>query len=115
MPFQKGRKKTGGRKAGMNLAATVRETLERLNCDPIAGLIQIAEDKSTEAQVRAHCYARLSRYVYPEFAPETTRESGNTFIVNVAAIQAPASATRVTDIVVSARQMHPPTPLTSQQ
>ena len=69
MPFQKGvpRPPGSGRKKGsFNLAGTVRAKLEEMQCDPIAGLISLAENKRHTAELRGHCYAKLCKFVYPE-------------------------------------------------
>ena len=44
----------------------MREKLQERGCDPIVGLIEIAENKNASLELRAHCHAKLSRFVYPE-------------------------------------------------
>lgn len=108
MPFQKGRAKTGGKKKGFRLADTVRLRLEALNCDPISGLVQLAEDTAIEPQIRAQCYSRLSRFIYSDASIPTDIGvgGGTTFVVNVSSVQAPQSAVTVT--AVTTRQIAPP-------
>lgn len=80
------------------IAGTVRETLERMNCDPIAGLIQIAQNERNESQIRAYCYTRLGRYIYADAAGDAAGGGGNTFVVNVNSIPAPRSAITVREV-----------------
>ncbi len=69
MPAPKGHPKWGGKKKGckhVKLAGTVRERLEEMGCDPVAGLATIALDPLSSRELQAHCLAKLSRFCYPE-------------------------------------------------
>lgn len=61
-------RKTGGRAPGTpnRTTAEVRERLESLGCDPIAGMARIAMNPRVKVEVRARIYAELAQYVYPK-------------------------------------------------
>ncbi len=63
--------KTGGRQAGTLNKRTqeLTERLESLGCDPVEGLVRIANDKSASLELRAKCFADLLPYVYPRRRP----------------------------------------------
>lgn len=57
--------KTGGRVAGTPNKRTtdVIEKLDRLGCDPIAGMAAIAMDATNPPELRGRLYAELAQYV----------------------------------------------------
>ncbi len=68
MPFVKGSPKPAGsgRKKGFSLKGNALETMQRFGCDPIHGMIKIAENKKAGKQIRLRAYAELAQYVYPK-------------------------------------------------
>ena len=69
MPQKPKRKVAGsGRKAGTPNRRTreVQEMLDSLHCNPIAGMVRIAEDESVELSLRARMYTELAQYVAPK-------------------------------------------------
>jgi hypothetical protein len=60
--------KSGGRKAGTPNKATsdLILTLNRLKCDPIRGMAQIAMDESNEPALRGKMFAELAQYIHPK-------------------------------------------------
>jgi len=60
-------RKTGGRTAGTPNRKTrdVGELLRSLGCDPIEGMVRIAQDERHNPELRGKMYAELARYVYP--------------------------------------------------
>lgn len=56
----------GGKQKGSSIALSVVEKLQNLNCDPIVGLVKIAEDKKEKTEVRAFCYHKLAKFIHPE-------------------------------------------------
>jgi hypothetical protein len=44
---------------------TVAERLRQLNCDPIAGMVKLAQDETVPAVLRARMFAQLAAYVAP--------------------------------------------------
>lgn len=90
MPFQKGRAKTGGKKKGYinKLAATVREKLEELGCDPIEGMARIALDEKNAIEVRVKCQSELANYIYPKRkAVEHSGPGGSSIAIDVSGTQ----------------------------
>lgn len=59
--------KTGGRQKGTpnKLSASVRQRLEELGCDPIAGMADIAMDENNTPELRGKMHAELAQYAYP--------------------------------------------------
>jgi len=57
----------GGRTAGTPNKRTVElvERLAELACDPVEGLVRIANDPATDAALRARVYADLLPYLFP--------------------------------------------------
>lgn len=57
-----------GRKDGTKNKRTkeIGELLDSLNCDPISGMVQIAQNKKIEVGIRARMYAELAGYRYPK-------------------------------------------------
>ena len=43
----------------------VRERLEALRCDPIAGMAQLAMDEANAPELRGRMYAELAAYCFP--------------------------------------------------
>lgn len=68
MPFQKGRKKTGGKSKGCKhkINRDIVGLLDSLKCNPIEGLARIATNDKVDISVRVHAYGKLARYVHPE-------------------------------------------------
>ncbi len=68
MPFAPGQPRPAGagRKKGSSIRASVQATLARLKCDPIEGMVLIAQDKMQSAQLRGRMFAELAQYVYPK-------------------------------------------------
>ncbi len=68
MPFQKGRKKTGGKVKGCKhkINRDIVGLLDSLNCNPIEGLARIATDTKVEIGVRVAAFRSIARYVHPE-------------------------------------------------
>ena len=69
MPQKPKRKVAGsGRKAGTPNRRTreVQEMLDGLNCNPIEGMVMIAEDESVDLSIRARMYTELAQYVAPK-------------------------------------------------
>ena len=44
----------------------VEEKLAELKCDPIEGMVVLAQDETTNIGVRAKLYSELANYVYPK-------------------------------------------------
>lgn len=61
-------KKTGGRVAGTPNVRTVelKDRLEELGVDPVAGLAQIANDPTASIDLRAKVHCELMAYLYPK-------------------------------------------------
>lgn len=84
MPFEKGRTKTGGRKAGAGNYATARARLDALGCDPLEGMAIIAMDPKTKAPLRGRMYAELAQYAWPKLrAIEHSGPGGTAIELNV--------------------------------
>jgi len=66
MARPKGLSKTGGRQRGTPNKKTheLVEKLEKLGCDPIAGLAGIAIAPETALELKVRCYAELAQYVH---------------------------------------------------
>ena len=60
--------KTGGRIAGTPNKATqfISEKLANLGCDPIEGMVLIAQDASNAPELRARMFAELAQYIAPK-------------------------------------------------
>jgi len=60
--------KTGGRRVGTPNRRTqeVRDQLEALGCDPIAGMARLALDTANPPELRARMYSELAQYVAPK-------------------------------------------------
>lgn len=73
--FVKGqpRPANAGRKSWKVVRATVIETCERLSCNPLAGMIELAQDKKTKPELRGRMYAEIAKYVYPQKRSVETR------------------------------------------
>ena len=61
-------RKTGGRQPGsknrINTEAHVR--LEELGCDPIEGMVRIANDPDVSPELRGKMFAELAGYIHPK-------------------------------------------------
>ena len=62
----KGMPKSGGRKPGVPNRRTqeVAELLKRLNCDPLKGMAQIAQDEAVDIAIRAKVFMELAEYLF---------------------------------------------------
>src|SRR5438128_8957355 len=60
--------KTGGRTAGTPNRKTrdAAELLRSLGCDPIEGMVRIAQDERHTPELRGKMFSELARYVYPQ-------------------------------------------------
>ena len=60
--------KTGGRVKGTPNLATVEvsQRLADLQCDPLAGMAQLAMDEANPPELRGRMYAELAGYQYPK-------------------------------------------------
>lgn len=91
MPFQKGKPKTGGRKKGVPIKESVADTLARMNCSPIEGMIRIAQEAETKSDLQnqrlaAHVYGELAQYQHPKRrAIEMSGPEGGAIELNVSA------------------------------
>jgi len=77
----KGHAKTGGRKAGVpnkHSNISVQEKLRALNCDPVHGLVRLAENPKMDATVRARCYSELMKYLHPALSSVDSKVTGQT-------------------------------------
>ena len=63
--------KTGGRKAGTpnKKKSAIKERLEELGCDPLEGMVKIAQDESVDEAIRVKVLIELCRYIYPKVRP----------------------------------------------
>lgn len=70
MPRPTGTPKTGGRKAGTPNKRTqeLQEKLRELNCDPIKGMVDIANSSEAEGNLTlaGQMYKELAQYIYPK-------------------------------------------------
>ncbi|MDP8991215.1 MAG: hypothetical protein M3N41_14185 [Acidobacteriota bacterium] len=59
--------KTGGRITGTPNRKTteVAALLESLNCNPIEGMVQIAQNPDASLELRGKLFSDLAKYVYP--------------------------------------------------
>lgn len=58
----------------------------QMGCDPIKGIIDIAQDKNAGKQLRLRAYAELAQYVYPKLrAMELSGPEGSAVEVHVSA------------------------------
>ena len=76
MPFERGHKKTGGRKKGTpNKISLIRadELLLELGINPIKKLIEIAESDETTIDQRINCYKEIAKYTYPRLKLQDLR------------------------------------------
>jgi len=68
-PFKKGQSgNPKGRARGSKNYKTkfIEEKLAALGCDPIEGMVALAEDKNTETGIRAKLYCELANYLFPK-------------------------------------------------
>ena len=66
-PFEKGQSgNPGGRPKGSKSYKTklVEEKLAELNCDPIEGMVLLAQDEGTDVGIRARLFSELANYIY---------------------------------------------------
>jgi|SRR5579875_320882 hypothetical protein len=58
--------KTGGRKAGTPNRQTkeINALLDSLGCDPIEGMVRIAQNPKARLELRGRMYAELAQYVH---------------------------------------------------
>ena len=68
-PFKEGQSgNPGGRPKGSKSYKTklVEEKLAELNCDPIEGMVLLAQDEATDVGIRARLFSELANYIYPK-------------------------------------------------
>lgn len=72
----------GGRKKGTpnKRSLMVAEKLAEWGCDPIRGLVELARDKSIDAQVRVRAYSELASYCYSKPRTEVGQQGPATLI-----------------------------------
>ncbi len=91
MPFEKGRKKTGGRTTGISVNKLRREVIEKLaeiSCDPILGMAKLAQDPESSPELRGKMHAELAKYLHRQkHSVELGGPDGNTLKVEVTHIQ----------------------------
>jgi hypothetical protein len=60
--------KTGGRSAGTPNRKTleITELLESYDCNPIEGMVRIAQDETNTPELRARMFSELAQYMYPK-------------------------------------------------
>src|SRR5262245_17626102 len=76
--------KTGGRKAGTPNRKTteIMDLLAAHNCDPVEGVIKIAQDENNSPELRGKMFATLLEYCYPKRkAVELTTDQSNEIVV----------------------------------
>ena len=69
MPFQKGQSgNPSGRPSGTKNKPTLKieEELQKGNCNPIQGMIDMINDETTEPSIKAKLYCELACYIYPK-------------------------------------------------
>jgi hypothetical protein len=44
----------------------VEQKLEELGCDPIEGMVSLAQDENTDTSIRAKLYSELANYIFPK-------------------------------------------------
>ncbi|MGV7222469.1 MAG: DUF5681 domain-containing protein [Nitrospinales bacterium] len=67
--FKKGQSgNPNGRPKGSKSYKTmaIEELLEDLGCNPIEGMVALAEDENTDTSIRAKLYSELAAYLYPK-------------------------------------------------
>jgi len=47
-------------------ATSAREAMEAAGCDPIEGMIRIAQDANNKPELRGKMFAELAQYVWPK-------------------------------------------------
>src|SRR2546422_170246 len=76
--------KTGGRRAGTPNKKTreVTELLRSLDCDPIEGMVRIAQEEKHSPELRGRIYSELAQYMYPKRrSVEMSAEEGSGEII----------------------------------
>jgi hypothetical protein len=71
--------KTGGRSAGTPNRRTreITELLRSLDCNPIEGMVLIAQNEQHTPELRGRMFAELAQYLYPKRrATELSAEDG---------------------------------------
>ncbi|HET7207956.1 MAG TPA: hypothetical protein VFI95_15375 [Terriglobales bacterium] len=87
--------KTGGRKKGTPNKATaaIAEKLDGLRCDPIAIIVEIAQNKEEESTIRLRAAIELCSYVYPKRAPITDlSQTDRNHTINISTEGAPVGS-----------------------
>jgi hypothetical protein len=82
--------KTGGRVAGTPNRKTteVAALLESLNCNPIEGMVSIAQNPDASLELRSKIFNDLARYIYPHRkAIEHTGEDGSVLKIEVTGVR----------------------------
>jgi hypothetical protein len=87
MPFLAGQPRpfNAGRRAGVpnKINRAVRERIAKLNCDPIAALVDIANDPQTPLEWRARILMELASYVYPKPRGQRDESEANQQVLQV--------------------------------
>lgn len=68
-PFKPGQSgNPAGRSKGSKNYKTlaIEEMLEDLGCNPIEGMVELAQDVNTETSIRAKLYCELANYLFPK-------------------------------------------------
>ena len=82
-PPNSGRKKNGGLLPRLD-RRSIAETLAKLSCDPIEGMVLIAQDDKNRPELRGRMFAELAQYVYPKLrAIELSGPGGGPVELNV--------------------------------
>ncbi len=79
-------KKTGGRIKGTPNKRTreISDLLDALDCEPVAGMAQIAMDERNSVELRGRMYAELAQYVFPKRrATEIKADTGPRVTFNI--------------------------------
>ena len=82
--------KTGGRQKGTpnKNSMAARELLDKLGCNPLEGLAEIASDEKNPIEIRTRAYSELAQYIAPKLrAMELTGAGGGALEVNVSAVE----------------------------
>lgn len=86
MPFKPGDPKPqgSGRKKQTGKREAVAAICERLGCEPIEGMVRIANNPKAKLELRARMLAEIAQYMYPKLrAIEHSGPGGGPMEVNV--------------------------------
>lgn len=85
-PGQSGNPKGPGKGYKKAKTLMIEQKLEELGCDPIEGMVTMAQDKNTDDGIRARLFSELANYIFPKRkAVEHSTENGESlsFTVNM--------------------------------